>query len=453
MVKRDIDRELEFHVEELVQLLVDEGMPRADAQREAQRRFGDVDQYRGECASLSAGRDGRRAGLGIAAQDLVYALRTLRRSPVFTLSVVGILALGIGANTALFSVIHGVLMRPMGFTDPGGLVALHETNNELGVTDSPSSASTVEDWRRGAATLSSVAAWQWRSMTLQDPTASRELQAAQVSPNYFTTLGVQPLLGRAFLPDDAAPGETGGLVLLSHALWTDRFGQDPDILGKGVELDGQTFQIIGVMPRRHVAPSTDADIWIPTGFTGPVENRGLRQLRVVGRLAGSATIEQASQEIKAISERIAREYPTSALGWSARAEALRDQIVGSAQRSLAISFGAVALLLLIACTNIASLLLARAATREKEIALRSALGAGRGRIMRQLLTESTVLSLLGGGAGILLAFVAHRLLIALEPGVLPRVEAIELDPVVLLFAGALSLLTEDLKKLLRALVE
>ncbi|MCZ6915710.1 MAG: ABC transporter permease [Gemmatimonadetes bacterium] len=445
MTRDRIEEEFSFHIEQLVELLMAEGLPRADAEREAARRFGNAQLYRSSCLAMQVPRRDRgekRERFGAMVRDIRYAWRTLLRAPGFSIVVVITLALGIGANTAIFSVVNGVLMRPLGFAEPDRLAVVWETNPASGMGVSAASVPTFLDWRTESKSFSSLTAYQWASITLQDPHEAVELQGILASGNYFTTLGVTPMLGRLFQQDDEVAGARGTVAVISHRLWRERFGGDPDIIGRTLTLDGSPLAVIGVMPPTHLAPSTASDVWIPTGFQAAnVVNRGLRVMLVAGRLTPDATLEQADAEIRTIAERIADTYPTSARGWSAKVVPMREQLVGGVQPSLIVAFASVGVLLLVACVNIANLLLARAATREREFALRTALGAGRGRIAGQLLTESLILAVAGGVVGVGVAFAAHRLILALEPGVLPRVGDIQLDPLVLAFALGLSILT------------
>lgn len=445
--RHPIDDELSHHLEELERMLVSEGMSPRAARLEAERRFGDREAYATRCADVwgvGRGPEGPEHLLASMRQDISYGLRTIARAPQFTAVVVLTLALGIGANTAIFSVVHGVLMRPLGLADPDGLVVLRESSPTLGVGAAPASLPMFTDWREGLASVSSLAAWEWTSLTLQDPDEAVELQGILATGNYFTTLGVTAQLGRLFAEGDAAPGELGNVGVIGDGLWRRRFGADPNVLGKVLALDGRSVEIVGVMPPNHVAPSPEAEVWLPAGFdaaTEPHPNYGARQLQIVARLRPGATVEGASREARIIAERVAEISPVTSQGWTAHAVPIRENVVGSVRSALLVAFASVGVLLLIACVNIANLLLARSAAREREVAIRTALGAGRGRITRQLLTESVLLSLLGGVAGIAVAFGAHRAILALEPGVLPRVQEIRLDPAVLGFALALSALT------------
>ena len=265
MKHQRIDEEFQFHLDQLVEMLIAEGSTRAEAELEAKRRFGDPQLHRSHCVETrrtERSRGARRERLRGMLRDVRYAVRTLMRAPGFSVVVVITLALGIGANTAIFSVVNGVLMRPMGFAEPERLAVIWETNPAAGADVTPSSVPTFLDWRNESVSFSSLTAYQWASITLQDPDESIELQGILASGNYFTTLGVTPMLGRLFQQDD----EVAAVVVISHRLWRERFGADPDIVGRTLSLDSYATTVIGVMPPTHLAPSTESDLWIPTGF-------------------------------------------------------------------------------------------------------------------------------------------------------------------------------------------
>jgi putative ABC transport system permease protein len=431
-----MDEEMRSHIELRTQANIEAGMNPEEARFAALRQFGWTESIKETC------RDQRGVRwLENLVQDIRYGARQLRKNPGFTAVAVLTLALGIGANTAIFSVIHGVLVRPLGLRDADRLVAVFERSPETGVQASPTSIGTLLDWRDGAASLAEIAAYTWGSFTLEDPVESVEIQGILVTGNYFTTLGVDPLIGRLIQPEDAVPSG-GSEVVISSALWRERFGADPGVLGRTLTLDGTPSTIIGVMRTGIPAPGPDVDLWIPAALTNEAyTNRGLRVWHAVGRLAPGAAVGQADADIRATTERIAQTFPQSARGWTGGAIPLREQILGDVRSSLVGTFIAVGLLLIIACVNVANLLLARATGREREMAVRLAMGASRGRVIQQLLTESLVLAAAGGAAGVAVALGAHRLLLALEPGVIPRVEQISLNGFVLSFAVVLSLAT------------
>ena len=376
-------------------------------------------------------------------QDLNYGLRTLGRAPGFTAIAIATLALGIGANTAIFSVVDAALLRPLPYEHPGQLVGVFDAKPAKGITSAEISYLDLEDLRGQNRVFSEMAGIMAHDLTLTgrgEPTVARTVVS---TPQLFSVLGAKPLLGRSFVPDDGKRGAVP-VVIVSENLWRTRFGADPKIIGSSVTLDHRQFTVIGVMPASFRSPffTESREVWIPVAqdpLFGPwTTQRGLRFLRVLGRLKPGVTIEQARTEMNAISARLGQEFAVDA-GWTARVAPLGQMIVGNVKAALLVLLGAVGLVLLIACANIANLLLARATSRAKEMGIRIALGAGHARIVRQLLTESAVLGLLGGVAGILLAYVGVQGLASFIPPGLPDLRAIQVDGRVLVFALLLSI--------------
>ncbi len=380
-------------------------------------------------------------------QDLRYGARMLLKQPGFTLIAVITLSLGIGANTAIFSVVNAVLLRPLPYREPDRLVALWSANPERGATSRPVSTPDFEDWRAQNRVFEAIAAYpavDVTGMTLNDQGAAEQLNTAYVTADFFALLGVQAALGRAVLPHEHEPGRNQ-VVVLSHGLWQRRFGADPGIVGKTLTLDGRSFTVTGVMPPGLHLPSADTDVWASLSLIGPdrvPRLRGNAWLAVVARLKPGVSREQARADMTTIARGLEQQYPDSNRGLNAvTLKPLHEQLVGNVQPALFAIFAAVGFVLLIGCANLANLQLARFEQRHKELTIRAALGAGRGRLLRQLLTESVLLALLGGALGLLLAVWGRDLLLSFAPADLPRLSESWLDARVLGFTLLVSVLT------------
>jgi putative ABC transport system permease protein len=385
--------------------------------------------------------------LGATLRDLRYALRLFSKAPGFTAVALVTLALGIGATTTIFSVVKTILLDPLPYRDAGRLVALSQREPANPHSDRTPFL-TVIDWCARSRLFRSFAYYGDASFILTSNGDPEVLRGERVSANFFDTLGVRMELGRAFLPEEEKNDWPSSVVILSHGVWVSRFGADPHIIGRVVDSRGRPVRIVGVLPADFYPPRMSNPGEIPQ-FFGPLgldpADRSCRNCdswRAVGRLLPGVTVAAARAELNAITRDLAREYPADfAQGASAGVEALQEHTTGPVRTPLWILLGAVAFLLLIACINVANLLLARATARAKEIALRAALGGGRGRLARQLLTESVLLAFAGGAAGVLLAWSATNAVAALAPREIPRVEEIHMDMPVLLFALAVSLAT------------
>ncbi len=369
-------------------------------------------------------------------QDLKYALRTLARTPAFTASAVLAIALGVGGSSAMFSVLESVVLRPLAAPEPDRLMRLYEVTRD-GHRSSWSFADYF-DFARENSSFEITAALRNTTVNMTTDAGPRQIPGAHVSSGFFATYGVHPSMGRGFTAEEDYAGSAQA-VILSEGLWKREFGGDRRILGQTVTLDGQTYTIVGVLPASFSFPLTrNAQILLPLAATKrDVEMRGLHGIWAIGRLKKGTTPRQAQADLDVLGPRIASRLPDHA-GWTLLAAPLLDDLVGTIRPILQALLGAVIIVLLIACANVASMLLARGAARQRELAIRSALGSGRMRIVRQLLTESVLLAIVGGGLGVLLAAWGVDGLVALAPATIPRLDEIRLDAVVLIFALAVS---------------
>jgi predicted permease len=372
-------------------------------------------------------------------QDVRYGLRMLRKSPGFTAVAVMTLALGIGANTAIFSVVEGVVLAPLRYFEPDRLVTVWENNPRFSrVWDS---YPNFQDWQRSARSFQQMAAFREQQIDLTFPGTPSHLEASQVSSGFFHTLGTELALGREFTPQENQPGGAP-VVVISHHLWRERFGGSPAVLGKSVTVDGVNYSIVGVAPPGFRL-NDDADVYTPLGQLDPLllNNRASHDgIFTFARLKPGVSIFQSQAEMSTIQNRLDRLYPNDNQDLGVYVEPLKQAIVGDAGQTLALLLGTVGLVLLIACANIANLLLARSAGRSREFAIRSALGANRSRLVRQQLTESVILSLTGAGLGSLIAFLGIRSALLAMPGALPRSEDVSVNAPVLLYTLIVSLM-------------
>ncbi len=384
--------------------------------------------------------------------DLKFAARHLLKSPGFTSIAILIMALGIGANTAIFSVVHAVLLEPLPFSDPDRLVQIWHVPPQSsfpGMTQFSVSAANFLDWQKQNDVFSQMALYSGASYDITGHGKPETVLAGSVTSNFFSVLGVQPIYGRVFLPEEDQPGKNKEIVL-TYKLWQSRYGSDPNVVGRTVTLDGTPYVIIGVMGPKMTKPDF-AQAWTPLGLTAQeAAVRGEHHFMSVARLKSGVTLQQAQAEMNTISHRLEQAYPADDKGWGASVVSLRDDVVGDVRPALLMMLGAVAFVLLIACANVANLIFARVFSRRKEFAIRSALGASRGRIIQPLLTESVLIAICGGVFGLVLAHFGIDLLLKFFADKMPRMGEIGLSAPVLLFTLGLSVLTGLLSGLLPA---
>ena len=458
--KRDVDDELAFHLEMRTREFIDQGLDPEEARRRATASFGDVQSIRTDLRQDRIDRNHerqRREWWHGVQMDVLYALRALRQNPAFSLTAIATLGLGIGATLAVFTVVNGVLVRPLPYKEPSRLamVWIASTDRDGVTSNLPLTSGFYNDLEHDSRSFDRLAAFRAWQYSLGDASSDAEpVAGARVSPSLFDVLGVRPYLGETFTRQAAVPGGPHVLVM-SHSLWQRRFGGDASIVGKQVTLSGESFTVVGVMPPGFAFPrgaelpapfqfGLRTDVWTPLVFDSTdLRNYGTMNLSAIGRRPAAVTLDAAQSEVSGIIRRFLQENaPNVKLDY--RLVPLAEQAGGKVKRGLLILLGAVVFLLLIACANVTSLLVARAANRQRELALRAALGAGRGRIARQLITENLVLAVAGGALGVAISYWGTTMMLSLVPGSMPRADDIGLDwrvlsvaAVVVLVAGVL----------------
>jgi len=438
-VRADVDDELRSPLAMRTQELIDGGLTPEAARAEALRAFGDLHAVADECTTLGDAHErvrDRRAWLGELRQDVAYAVRQLARTPAFTVIAVLTLALGIGATTAIFSAVRSVVLRPFPFAHPARVMMVSElwTGNDGSVSDG-----NFVDWRARQTTFDALAAEQFAEFTLADRSTADRLSAGKVTKDFFAVFGVPAALGRTFRPEEDEPGNDA-VVVLSDALWRTRFGADARVIGRDVRLDGRPYTVVGVMPPTFDPTTSGERLWVPQAFTPERRaNHDQHHNLVVGRLKPGVAASRAQAELTVVQRELDARYPNANFDGTVGVRPFDEAVVGDYRERLFVTLGAVALVLLIACGNVANLLLARGAARAKELAVRAALGARRGRLVRQLLTESILLGLTGALVGLGLAYAGIQALVASAPAGIPRLGETRVDLAVLAFAAATAL--------------
>jgi putative ABC transport system permease protein len=434
----DVVDELACHLADLHAMAVRNGASDADARRVALETLNAA-----SFLEVSKRPRARSRGGVFIKSDVLYAIRGLRKKPLFSAAAVLTLALGIGANSAIFTVVSAVLLRPLPYPAPDRLMMLWTYNPRQGYDKDVSAYPNFDDWRRQSTSFEGMSAYFDADFTLTQAGDPAQIEGAIVTPGFFETLGVAPALGRTF---GAAEGAAAGapVAILSHRLWQTRFGGDPAIVGRTIMLNSVSHEVLGVMPASFAHPET-AVVWtplVPSERLAPVmRSRTSYWLQVLGRLKPGVDRRAAQSEMDTIAAALERQYPDGNAGIGVRLVPMHEEIVGDVRQPLLILFGTAVLVLLIACANVANLLLARAASRQRELAIRTALGAGRRRLIAQLLTEGLVLAAVGGAAGLLLAAWGIQALPSLAPSNLPRLTGIRIDTSVILYTSLASLVT------------
>jgi putative ABC transport system permease protein len=420
-IEKELDSEIRFHLDSVIQEKIAAGVSPDEARRLAMLEFGGAEQVKEECRYAH-----RLAVIESTFANLKSAARFMRRSPGFSATIILTLALGIGANSAVFSAIDAILLRPLPYPDPGQLVVLHQCNRTLKNESRPIAPVRLEEWNKYNSTFQAIAGSYTQDLSETSGTTPERLLEADVTPRFLQVLGVAPELGRDFT---SAEEHFGGphAVLISDRFWRRRFHANPDVLGKMVRIESFSVPIVGVLPASFQFPDKDVDLWTPVPMDAPIaQNRASTWFRGIGRLKPGITIAKGRSDLNAVQAHLGQQFPQTDKDLSVEIQPLKETIVAGSRRSLWILFGSVTLLLLIACTNIAALLLSRTTERAHEISIRYSLGAARGSIITQLLTEAFVLALAGSALGLAVAAAGIRVFHSLAKA-LPRTDEITLD--------------------------
>ena len=448
--RSDVIEEIAQHCDARYRSLLARGVPEEEAYREALQELNEpralAREIRGIAPSSpvhseTPAQGARRSFLDALRQDVRYGLRALRHSPGFTFLACLALALGVGANTAIFTVVNAVMLRPLPFTEPDRLVRIWESNPTGGWPTFAISQPNFLDWRSTSTSFDRLAAMGGAGFSTSGPGGAELVQANAVTVDFLPVLGATPVMGRNFREDEDRPGGSTRVAILTHMFWQRRFGGANDVLGQSLILNGNPYTIVGVLPSTFAWGTPTLDLLVPLA-PDPKRSRGDHRLLVIGRLKPGTTIDQAHADLSTIAARLEKQFPDSNQGWTVRLRGFYDWLIpDETRRSLMILSGAVGLVLLIACLNVANLLLARGASRQRELSIRSALGAERSRIVRQLLVEAMLLSLIASAVGLAIAYGLIQVLTWSAPEDLPRVEEISMDARVLMFTLGSAVLT------------
>lgn len=440
-VDRDVEGELRFHLEMRTRELIDRGMDPKQARDEARRAFGDIRQVRSECNDIGKEFEAdmrRTEHYDHLKQDLSFGLRQLRRNPGFATVAVLTLALGIGANTGIFSIVNAVLLQPLQYPNAGDIYTLWQNDRTEGLERDGVAPANFGDWKNENRVFRRISATRPYSFEYKDEGRALDIPATLVTEGFFEILGVEPIHGRTIEERDFEAGNQRVFVI-SHPLWQQQFGADPGVVGRTLDFGGVPFTVVGVMPPEFEFPSRETEIWAPYLLRPEVARRASGYLGVIAEPKEGVTAIEIKADMDAIAASLARRYPESNTGIGITVVSLRDHLVGHVRGPLIVLVAAVGFVLLIACSNVACLMLMRGSEREQEFAVRAAVGAGRTRILRQLAVESMVLAGLGGGLGVMLALWIQRVLPLMSPSDFPRIDYVQLDTNVMLFTALVSI--------------